>query len=101
MKFPQMRDVPELKEVLSKYSCLATESPQCVISGDYRSAALGQLVIVTTFAQNDIYAHRIRKEIEKSGSCWVQRTEYHLSGDSEFSIAIWLRLSAERSRLGK
>ena len=92
----QLKDVPELKDVLSKFSCQVGESPQYAITGYYESATLATSVLFLVWAQNEFWAHLIAREVRKSGTCDLMRTEFHPSGDAQYSIATHLRTRAKR-----
>jgi hypothetical protein len=87
--------IPELRDMINKYGC-SIATPQYVIIGQYHSSAMkGYVRGLIACADNEFYAHILRREIDKSGYSSVEATEYN-KDHSKHSFEIELYKSRMR-----
>lgn len=69
--------IPEVKEFITKYGCTLSDKPPFVLVGQYNSKEIGLVMGILAAANNEFYAHILRKELRKNGTCDIEYSEFH------------------------
>lgn len=81
--------IPELEEYYEKHCCELSDNPPYALIGSYSSLAFNKLFYgVLFYANNEFSAHFLKKQIEKSGFCTIETTEFHPE-TTTFSLEIY------------
>jgi hypothetical protein len=88
-KKPNLSRIPDLEDILQKYGTTLKNNPQFVLVGEYRGVN-GKYGGILAAANNEFHAYILKREINKSGNCRIERSEYHPDG-ATFSIELYRR----------
>jgi hypothetical protein len=89
MRYPSntKKIIMDIKTCLLQYGCQPNTHPHYTIIGRYRNKTSLQMGILAC-ANNEFYAHILKREINKFGECSIERTEYHPDG-ATFSLKLY------------
>jgi hypothetical protein len=70
--------IPELEQYYEKHCCNLPDNPPYALIGSYTSIIANKLFYgVLLYTDNEFSAHFLKKQIEKSGYCTIETTEFH------------------------